>query len=50
MDVVAGQHLCRALWWKVNYEEVYLKNYETSREDTGELAHYFVFYNERRLF
>ncbi len=37
------------LWRTVKYEEVYLKDYETPREATLGLEHYFAFYNEQRL-
>jgi len=37
------------LWRTVKYEEVYLKDYETPREATLGLEHYFAFYNGQRL-
>jgi putative transposase len=36
------------LWRTVKYEEVYLKDYETPREATQQLARFFVRYNEQR--
>jgi len=36
------------LWRTVKYEEVYLKNYETSREARESLGEYFDFYNNER--
>jgi putative transposase len=36
------------LWRTVKYEEVYLKDYETPRQATQELARFFVRYNEQR--
>ena len=46
LDNIFVEHL----WRTVNYEEVYLKNCEMPREETRELAQYFAFYNECRLY
>jgi putative transposase len=37
------------LWRSVKYEEVYLKDYQTVPEATGNLKAYFEFYNHQRL-
>jgi len=37
------------LWRTVKYEEVYLKDYQTPRQATQELAKFFVQYNGQRL-
>jgi putative transposase len=36
-------------WRSVKYEEVYLKNYETTHEAIDGLNHYMLFYNKERL-
>ena len=36
------------LWRTVKYEHVYLHAYESTRDATSKIAHYFTFYNQRR--